>query len=63
MRSMIIYNKLDVFDISLLGCYNRTLNLYVVTATNLGLLDLELMQRHRTARTSGPGGGYMRYRV
>ena len=39
------------YNISLGGRRNRTLHLYVVTATNLGLWrsDLELTQRHRTA--------------
>ena len=43
-----------------MGLRNRTLHLYVVTATNLGLSDSEPTQRRRTARAGGPGGGCVR---
>ena len=46
--------KLLIF---LLSRRNRTLYLYMVTATNLSLSDLEPTQRRRTARAGGPGDG------
>ena len=45
------------------SCRNRTLHLYMVTATNLGLSDLEPTQRHHTARAGGPSNGSMRHRA
>ena len=45
------------------GRRNRTLHLYVVTATNLGLSDLEPTQRRRTARAGGPSDGSIYHRA
>ena len=53
LTSKLVYN--------FLGRQNQTLHLYVVTATNLDLIQSQ--RRDVAQRTSGPGGGCVRYRA